>query len=568
MAALSPTEIAGLARTYFGDLGPQAVANVTAIALAESRGVPEAVSPANTNGTVDRGLMQVNSVHGYDADALLDPAQNMAAAREIFDQQGWGAWSTWNDGSARAFWEPAAQATTVLFSTPAQAGVQLASASTQGASQMAGTPQAQQALTGIDIVKLGAYLADLLAGRQQQQAGITGYDQSGLPTFAREQYGASRADADRQYQLDLQRFGLQYAQTMYQQRLGDAQIRLQQLALETDKQGPEDWLKYSYIMRNKVAPPSTAGGPIDPNIAGAPPTLTFGPGPDSEFPEYTAQQAAEFERGNPSWRNDMRRAKQMAAAYNQPPVAMGVQQQPAPQLTLGTAAGSSIGPGGANNATASGPGGGVIDLQFEPDAPAPTQENIAFDQQQDAANAGLTGEARDAYDAAFGPGGSWDVPQLAFGGRAAPVGGGMYAAVAGDAQHGNRENREMVVSRAPFTVVPENRMNPQMRQMSRQLPHRALGGEVTQQTPFVESLQFGGAPFQARGEDLGVFGKTPFNYGNYARALPSEQAMFRGYVNTPQSQGGLGGYFEDELARARNSSFMGASNYGGAGYGY
>ena len=54
----------------------------------------------------DRGLMQINSVHGYDAAALADPDTNMAAARHIYDQQGWNAWTSYRWGTYRDHYQP------------------------------------------------------------------------------------------------------------------------------------------------------------------------------------------------------------------------------------------------------------------------------------------------------------------------------------------------------------------------------------------------------------------------------------------------------------------------------
>jgi len=82
---------------------PKLAVTMAAIALAESNGVIDAQSPPNTNGTIDRGLWQINSVHGYDAGKLLsDPLYNARAAVAIERSQGLGSWSTWKSGAYKS----------------------------------------------------------------------------------------------------------------------------------------------------------------------------------------------------------------------------------------------------------------------------------------------------------------------------------------------------------------------------------------------------------------------------------------------------------------------------------
>jgi len=60
-----------------------------AVAFAESDGVVDAVN-VNGNGSVDRGLWQINSVHGFSG--LFDGAVNAGAAFDVWVGQGWSAW--------------------------------------------------------------------------------------------------------------------------------------------------------------------------------------------------------------------------------------------------------------------------------------------------------------------------------------------------------------------------------------------------------------------------------------------------------------------------------------------
>lgn len=73
-----------------------------AVCMAESRGDPAAYNGANTNGTNDAGLMQINSIHvqsGLIGDQeRFDPAANLRAAYAIYQGGGWGAWSSFNSG--------------------------------------------------------------------------------------------------------------------------------------------------------------------------------------------------------------------------------------------------------------------------------------------------------------------------------------------------------------------------------------------------------------------------------------------------------------------------------------
>lgn len=95
MTTLSDSQIAGLAQGA-GFTGSQ-IPIMVAIALAESSGNPGATH-TNSNGSTDYGLWQINSVHNFSGN-LLDPQVNAAAARTVFNSQGFQAWSTYNSGA-------------------------------------------------------------------------------------------------------------------------------------------------------------------------------------------------------------------------------------------------------------------------------------------------------------------------------------------------------------------------------------------------------------------------------------------------------------------------------------
>lgn len=76
--------------------------------MAESSGRLGVVSEPNSNGTRDRCAWQINDVHGYDHSGLVtDPGYCAAAAREVYERQGRGAWTTYDTGAYRAHLAPA-----------------------------------------------------------------------------------------------------------------------------------------------------------------------------------------------------------------------------------------------------------------------------------------------------------------------------------------------------------------------------------------------------------------------------------------------------------------------------
>jgi hypothetical protein len=75
------------------------IARVDRIIWRESKCDPGATH-VNGNGTIDRGLMQINDINlgwladaGISADDLLVGSQNLKAARLLFVQHGWSPWS-------------------------------------------------------------------------------------------------------------------------------------------------------------------------------------------------------------------------------------------------------------------------------------------------------------------------------------------------------------------------------------------------------------------------------------------------------------------------------------------
>jgi hypothetical protein len=95
---------------------------MAAIAIAESGGYEKRVSPPNTDGTVDRGLWQINSVHGKAS--TVEAKSNAASAVKIYQTQGLHAWTTYTNGAYKQFMKGGVAPDPNLpsGSTPAQGG--------------------------------------------------------------------------------------------------------------------------------------------------------------------------------------------------------------------------------------------------------------------------------------------------------------------------------------------------------------------------------------------------------------------------------------------------------------
>lgn len=96
---------ASLSQLWIDAGGDPKLANLmAAIAMAESSGRKDATNK-NTDGSIDRGLWQINSSHTqFDANRLLsDPEYNAQAAVAIEKSQGLTAWSTYQSGAYKQF---------------------------------------------------------------------------------------------------------------------------------------------------------------------------------------------------------------------------------------------------------------------------------------------------------------------------------------------------------------------------------------------------------------------------------------------------------------------------------
>ena len=75
----------------FADEGSKVIEQAVTIAFCESSLDPNKYH-WNTNGSVDTGLFQINSVHGYGFDYLKDPWNNAQVAHRLFKQNYWQPW--------------------------------------------------------------------------------------------------------------------------------------------------------------------------------------------------------------------------------------------------------------------------------------------------------------------------------------------------------------------------------------------------------------------------------------------------------------------------------------------
>ena len=101
-----------LAELWIQAGGSPKLANImAAIAMAESSGNPQAVDH-DSNGSTDYGLWQINSVHDYDPNKLLNsPLYNAQAAVAVYNSQGLGAWTTYTNGAYKQFLPVSSKAT-------------------------------------------------------------------------------------------------------------------------------------------------------------------------------------------------------------------------------------------------------------------------------------------------------------------------------------------------------------------------------------------------------------------------------------------------------------------------
>jgi hypothetical protein len=120
MAKLTAQQIAGAAKAAgFPD---NELATATAVALAESGGETTATN-RNTNGSVDYGLWQINTIHGslLSQGDKFNAADNAKMAYTVWSRAGnkWTPWSAYKNQRYRTFLPQAALAAAAPTAAPA-----------------------------------------------------------------------------------------------------------------------------------------------------------------------------------------------------------------------------------------------------------------------------------------------------------------------------------------------------------------------------------------------------------------------------------------------------------------
>jgi len=466
---LTSSDLWNLVAQNFGDLGPGAVATMYGIVNAESGGNQYAHNPNDPFGG-SYGLAQINGVHGFDPNKLVnDPAYNLAAARQVYNQQGFNAWSTYQNGAyAGRQGAGMAQVTYPAMQTymPGRAPQPYPPGDPYSGGGQSIPPLDPMTLaaisqaTGLDTGSIQTLMGQAL----QQRAMDTLKWQQGMALGPAGTTGVYPAELT----------GGQPGQ--YMPTMGA-------LDLLRQTSGPADFLKYG-AFANQL--------------------LGNQPGAENPWLRYNA----DFRGGGAST-----------------PTATAPSQTAAPQVPSAL-------PSNLFNA--------------QPQHDATLAAGLAAPYgtptiQGQGAEGGLNGFMNQARQQA-------GVPQLAFGGQS-------NMAVVGDPQHGQQANPELAISASPISVVPMNQMPDHLQQLLSGMPHMATGGMID--APFFQRLKGGGPAFSGSG--LGeAWGQQPFSYRNYQQLAPSEQQMLQGYVDTPKQLGGLGGYFPDELDRARKAAFLGS----------
>jgi hypothetical protein len=76
----------------FAEFGSAVVIQALNVAYCESR-FDETAEHVNRNGSADRGVFQISSIHGYSEYKLFAAWENINIAREIYRKQGWRPWA-------------------------------------------------------------------------------------------------------------------------------------------------------------------------------------------------------------------------------------------------------------------------------------------------------------------------------------------------------------------------------------------------------------------------------------------------------------------------------------------
>ena len=78
---------------------------ITIINKCENKAFNPKATNWNRNGTWDTGIFQINQIHGYTMEEMQDWKQNIDAAKKIFDNSTWSAWSCSRVVNIKSFWQ-------------------------------------------------------------------------------------------------------------------------------------------------------------------------------------------------------------------------------------------------------------------------------------------------------------------------------------------------------------------------------------------------------------------------------------------------------------------------------
>jgi len=72
----------------------------------ENKGLsPLAINDANSNGSTDVGIFQINSIHGFTVEEMQDYRANINFAHKLFKRDSWSAWACSHKLNIKSFWE-------------------------------------------------------------------------------------------------------------------------------------------------------------------------------------------------------------------------------------------------------------------------------------------------------------------------------------------------------------------------------------------------------------------------------------------------------------------------------
>jgi len=83
--------------------GDDAADAITMINKCENHAFDPEVTNHNSNGTIDRGVFQINSVHG--GEELFEWKTNIDKAYDIYQAQGWSPWTCSYVVGVRSYWQ-------------------------------------------------------------------------------------------------------------------------------------------------------------------------------------------------------------------------------------------------------------------------------------------------------------------------------------------------------------------------------------------------------------------------------------------------------------------------------